>query len=324
MESEKKLLSIIVPVYNEEKNVPLFYEKIKVVLDALNYAWEIVFINDGSRDNSIFELEKIAEKDARVRMIDFSRNFGKEIAVTAGINSCRGDACIVLDADLQHPIEMIPEFIKKWEAGVEVVVGVREKNKGEGFIKKAGSYFFYKMINRISDMEIVTRATDFRLIDRVVIDEFNKLSERNRMTRALIDWLGFRREYIQFEANERIHGVPAYSFWKLVHLAFNSVISFSLFPLKLAGYLGVIITFLSGILGVFIILDRYIFKEVGFSGSAILAVVILFLIGIVLICLGLIALYIANIHAEVTNRPMYIVRKKKRVIPESLRSHNIS
>lgn len=161
-------------------------------------------------------------------------------------------------------------------------------------------------------MEIVTRATDFRLLDRVVIDEFNKLSERNRMTRALIDWLGFRRDYVYFEANERIHGIPSYNFWKLVQLAFNSMISFSLFPLKLAGYLGIIITFLSGLLGIFIMVDRYVIKELGFSGTAILAVVILFLIGIVLICLGLIALYIANIHAEVTNRPMYIVRRNKK------------
>jgi dolichol-phosphate mannosyltransferase len=309
MESEKKLLSIIVPVYNEEKNVPLFYEKIQTVLVTLPFEWELIFINDGSRDKSLVELEKLSQKDSRVRVLDFSRNFGKEIAVTAGINHCRGVACIILDADLQHPIEKIPEFIAKWENGAEVVVGVREKNKGEGLVKKIGSYFFYKVINRISEMEIVTRATDFRLLDRVVIDEFNKLSERNRMTRALIDWLGFRREYVNFEANERIHGVPAYSFWKLVRLAFNSMISFSLFPLKLAGYLGISITFLSGLLGILITIDRYGTRQFNFSGSVILAVVILFLIGIVLVCLGLIALYIANIHAEVTNRPMYIVRK---------------
>lgn len=311
MDSEKKLLSIIVPVYNEEKNVPLFYEEIQVVLNALDYAWEIIFVNDGSGDKSLVELERLSQKDSRVRVLDFSRNFGKEIAVTAGINHCCGVACIILDADLQHPIEKIPEFIAKWENGAEVVVGVREKNKGEGLVKKIGSYFFYKVINRISEMEIVTRATDFRLLDRVVIDEFNKLSERNRMTRALIDWLGFKRGYVNFEANERIHGVPAYSFWKLVRLAFNSIISFSLFPLKLAGYLGIFITFLSGLLGILITIDRYGTRQFNFSGSVILAVVILFLIGIVLICLGLIALYIANIHAEVTSRPMYIVRRKK-------------
>lgn len=309
--NEEKLISIIVPVYNEEKNIPLFYEKIQAVLSSSSYLWELVFINDGSRDKSFVELEKISREDGRVSVIDFSRNFGKEVAVTAGINQCAGNACVILDADLQHPIEKIPEFIEKWENGAEVVVGVRKKNKGEGLIKKIGSYFFYKMINRISDMEIITRATDFRLLDRVVIDEFNKLTEKNRMTRALIDWLGFRREYIYFEANERIHGAPSYSFLKLMRLAFNSMISFSFFPLRLAGYLGIAITIISALLGIFMFITNYVTRSLNFSGSAILAVIILFLIGIVLICLGFIALYIANIHTEVSGRPMYIIRKAK-------------
>jgi len=313
--SEKKLISIIVPVYNEEKNVPLFYEKIKPILEALSYDWELLFVNDGSRDKSIVELEKLEKADARVRVIDFSRNFGKEVAVTAGINFAKGDACIILDADLQHPIEKIPEFIAKWEKGVEVVVGVREKNKGEGWVKKIGSYLFYKLINRISEMEIITRATDYRLLDRVVIDEFNRLTEKNRMTRALIDWLGFRREYIYFEANERIHGVPAYNFWKLVKLAFNSVVSFSLVPLKLAGYLGMFITLFSGTAGLYILLGKYIFHThfaSTFSDAENLAIMIVFLVGIILVSIGLLALYIANIHIEVANRPLYIVRKTKK------------
>jgi dolichol-phosphate mannosyltransferase len=188
---------------------------------------------------------------------------------------------------------------------------VRNKNKGEGLVKKIGSYFFYKIINRISDMKIVSQATDFRLIDRIVINEFNKMSERNRMTRALIDWLGFKRDYIYFDANARIHGKASYSFWKLVRLAFNSMISFSLFPLRIAGYLGIFITIFSGLLGIFMFTTNYVTGTVDFSGPAILAVMILFLIGIVLICLGLIALYIANIHAEVSNRPLYVARKPK-------------
>jgi polyisoprenyl-phosphate glycosyltransferase len=217
----------------------------------------------------------------------------------------------MIDADLQHPAEVIREFLGKWEKGAEVVIGVREKNKGESFAKKAGSFLFYKIINCISDTKIVPNATDFRLIDRVVIDEFNKMTERNRMTRALIDWMGFRRDYIFFKANERLHGVASYSYLKLFRLAFNSMISLSLFPLKLAGYLGIIITFLSGILGIFIFTSQYIMHTMNYSGSAILAVIILFLIGIVLICLGLIALYIANIHSEVVNRPLYVIRKRK-------------
>jgi dolichol-phosphate mannosyltransferase len=306
-----KLISIIVPVYNEEKNISDLYADLKELFVKLSYDFEVIFINDGSTDKSYGILEVIAKKDQRVSIIDFSRNFGKEIATTAGVHSCQGDACIMIDADLQHPVEKIPEFIEKWEKGAEVVIGVREKNRGEGLIKKFGSYLFYKIINRISDTKIVSRATDYRLLDRVVIDEFNKLTEKNRMTRALIDWLGFRRAYVHFNANARKHGQPSYSFWKLMRLAFNSIISFSLFPLRLAGYLGIIITFLSGILGIFIFITRYITSGYYFSGPAILAVIILFLIGIVLICLGLIALYIANIHSEVNNRPLYVIRKHK-------------
>lgn len=310
--NENKLISIIVPIYNEEKNIPVLHGKLDEITKKLNYNFELVLVNDGSLDKSIVELRKLEELDSRIKIIDFSRNFGKEIATTAGINLCQGDACIMIDADLQHPVEVIGEFLEKWEKGAEVVIGVREENKGEGFVKKAGSFFFYKIINRISDTNIVPNATDFRLIDRVVIDEFNKMTERNRMTRALIDWMGFRRVYIHFKANERLYGTASYSYVKLFRLAFNSMISLSLFPLKLAGYLGVIITILSGLLGIFIFITRYVTNTLDYSGSAILAVIILFLIGIVLVCLGLIALYIANIHAEVVNRPLYVIRTKKK------------
>lgn len=309
--NEKKLISIIAPIYNEEKNIPILYERLSGTTGELGYDFEFIFVNDGSQDKSIEELRKLENRDSKVAVIDFSRNFGKEVATTAGINKCQGSAAIMIDADLQHPVEKISEFLEKWESGAEVVIGVRNKNKSEGFIKKMGSYWFYKLINSISDMKIVSQATDFRLLDRIVIDEFNKLGERNRMTRALIDWLGFRREYVYFDANPRIHGEAGYSFWKLVRLAFNSIVSFSLFPLRIAGYMGIIITFLAGILGIFIFITRYVTGALYFSGPAILAVIILFLIGIVLVCLGLIALYIANIQVEVMGRPLYVIRNKK-------------
>lgn len=311
---DKKLISIISPIFNEEKNIPILYNKLKEATVSLPYDFEFIFVNDGSCDKGIDELKKLEEDDSRVKVIDFSRNFGKEIATTAGINNCQGDACLMIDSDLQHPVEMISEFISKWEQGAEVVVGVRKKNQGEGLVKKIGSYLFYKIINSISDMKIVSQATDFRLLDRAVIDEFNKLTERNRMTRALIDWMGFRRDYVYFTANPRINGKATYSFWMLMRLAFNSMISFSLFPLRLAGYLGMIITIMSGMIGIFIFVTKYITGTMYFSGPAILAVIILFLIGIVLICLGLIALYIANIHSEVSNRPLYIIRKSNKPI----------
>ncbi|EKE18539.1 MAG: hypothetical protein ACD_9C00301G0001 [uncultured bacterium] len=311
-----KKISIVIPAYNEEKNIGLIYSKIKNVFFAYaeKYEFEMIFVNDGSTDGTLKEIEKLASADENVKYIDFSRNFGKEIATTAGINNSQGDACIMIDADMQHPAEIIPEFLSKWEQGAEVVVGVRNKNKSTGLFKKMCSAIFYKIINKIAEIEIVPNATDFRLLDRVVVDEFNRLNETHRMTRALIDWLGFKREYIYFEANKRMHGTPSYSFWKLLGLAMNSFVSLSLVPLKLAGYLGIVITFISGVAGSYILIGKYFFGwrfASTFSDSENLAILIVFLVGIILTSIGLISLYVANIHGEVINRPMYVVRKKK-------------
>ena len=280
----------------------------------MNYNYEIIFVDDGSSDNSVDEIKKLADTDENVFYFEFSRNFGKEIATSAGINNAKGDAVIMLDADLQHPPKLIPEFLKKWESGAEIVVGIRNKNKGEGLIKKFGSFLFYKIINLISATKIIPRSTDYRLLDKVVIREFNRFTERSRMTRGLIDWLGFRRDYIYFNAEQRINGNAGYSVFKLIKLALSGFISLSLFPLKFAGYLGIAIVLFSGPLGVFIFIEKYILNDpwgFSFSGPAILAVIILFLIGIVLACLGLIALYIGNIQNEVMNRPLYVLRSKK-------------
>ncbi|KKP89931.1 MAG: Glycosyl transferase family 2 [Candidatus Moranbacteria bacterium GW2011_GWC2_37_73] len=311
-----KKISIIIPAYNEEKNIPLIYIELQEVFKKCSdkYVFNILFINDGSLDNTIGEMEKLAQVDQDVKFIDFSRNFGKEVATTAGLNNCDGDACIMLDGDLQHPVELIPEFIAKWENGAEVVVGIRNKNKSNGFFKKIGSNIFYKVINKIAEIEIIPNATDYRLLDRVVVDEFNRLTETNRMTRALVDWLGFRRAYINFNANERIHGNASYSFWKLFKLAMNSFVSLSLFPLQLAGNLGIVITLVSGLAGFYILLGKYFFRTPfasTFSDAENLAILLVFLVGIILISIGLMALYIANIHKEVINRPMYVMRKKK-------------
>lgn len=312
---EKKLISIIIPAYNEEKNIPLIYAELQKVFKLLGqYDFEIFFVNDGSIDGTLAEIEKLASVDAKVKYIDFSRNFGKEIATTSALNNCQADACIMLDADLQHPVNLIPEFIAKWEQGVEVVVGIRKRNQKASWIKRICSAFFYKIINKISEVEILPNATDFRLLDRIVISEFNRFTETNRMTRALIDWLGFKREYIDFEANERINGTASYGFWKLFKLALNSFVSLSLVPLQLAGYLGSAITLFSGIAGFYILLGKYFYHTPfasTFSDSENLAILIVFLVGIILMSIGLMALYIANIHGEVINRPMYVIRKKR-------------
>ncbi|KKR11936.1 MAG: Glycosyl transferase family protein [Candidatus Wolfebacteria bacterium GW2011_GWC2_39_22] len=311
-----KLISIIIPAYNEEENIPLVYQELlKTFENCPDYLFEMLFINDGSTDQTSEKIEKLIEVDNRVSLIDFSRNFGKEVATTAGLNCCKGDACIMIDADLQHPISLMPEFIKKWELGYDVVVGIRNKNKSTSWLKKTGSSVFYKIINRIAEIEVVPNATDFRLVDRIVIDEFNRFTESRRMTRALIDWLGFKRDYIHFDANDRMNGEASYSFWKLFTLALNSFISLSLLPLKLAGNLGIAITFLSGIAGLYILLGKYFFHTrfaSTFSDAENLAILIVFLVGIILISIGLIALYVANIHGEVINRPMYVIRKKRK------------
>lgn len=310
------LISIIIPVFNEEKNIPLIYKELVDIFRNLKGVCEteLIFINDGSKDKSGQIIEELAKTDKRVKYVEFSRNFGKEIAVSAGFRFAKGNAAIMVDADLQHPPKLIPEFIEKWENGSEIVVGIRSKNNGASLTKRIGSKFFYRIIKKISGVEIIPNATDFRLLDRAVVDELNNFTERNRMTRSLIDWLGFKRDYIYFEADSRVNGNAGYNISKLFRLAMDGIVSLSLFPLKLAGYLGSFITVVSGMLGLFIFIEKYIFKDpwqMHFSGSAILAVIILFLVGVVLICLGLIALYIAHIHAEVINRPIYVIRSKK-------------
>ena len=308
-----KSITIIIPAYNEESSLRSIYSTVNDSVKDLEYDFIFLFVNDGSTDSTDKVLQQLKIEDARVQILEFTRNFGKEAAVTAGIRSSQGAACIIIDADLQHPPEFIPEFIKKWEAGAEVVVGVRDNNNGEGFVKRHGSSMFYKLMALLSDTPITPKATDYRLLDRAVIDAFSELRERNRMTRALIDWLGFKETFIHFKADERYAGKSPYSNLKLVKLAVASVVSFSLFPLRVAGYLGILITFLSSILGIFIALNKYVFADpfgYKFTGTALLTTIIIFFIGIILICLGLIALYIANIHDEVVNRPMYVVRNK--------------
>jgi polyisoprenyl-phosphate glycosyltransferase len=317
-----KQINIIVPCYNEEKNLEHFYNEISEELSNIkNYNFTLLFVNDGSSDNTLYYIKKIQvknnsrkEEDLRVSFLDFSRNFGKEAATSAGIeNSTNSDALIMIDADLQHPIEKIKEFISIWEDGAEVVVGVRSKNEKAGLIKTIGSKIFYKVMNAVGETEITPNATDFRLIDKKVILEFCKLTEHNRITRGLIDWMGYKREYLEFTANERFAGIASYSFSKLVKLALTSFVSHSLLPLKLAGYLGFFTTLFSGLLGLFIIIEKYFLLDpfnLRISAITQLAVLIVFLIGIILCCLGLIALYIGLISADTQKRPLFIVREK--------------
>lgn len=306
-----KLISFIVPVHNEVKNIPLLLHEVQQVAKGGHYDYELIFVNDGSTDGSTAVIDMMADAHPEIRHIEFSRNFGKEAATTAGLHAARGDAAICFDADLQHPLKLIPEFIRKWEEGADVVVGVRRQSKSDGLVKRLGSYWFYKIINQISETQIVPQSTDYRLIDRAVLDQFNTFPERGRLTRGLIDWLGFKREYIAFDAAERQHGNPAYGIVRLTRLAINSFLSFSLFPLRLAMYLGIVIVLLSGALGsvmLYALFDTT--DQFYFTGPAMLATAILFLVGVVLVCQGLLAFYIGQIYQEVQGRPLYVVRSR--------------
>lgn len=318
--STTPLLSLVIPCFNEAANLKPFLKACEVALPK-GYLYELIYVDDGSSDTTTVQLEALRSKrpDIVVKTLEFSRNFGKEVAITAGLNYAQGHAAIIIDADLQHPPAVIPQFISAWQAGADVVVGVRTLDKSYApWFKRQGSRLFYKIINLLSPIEIMPNATDFRLIDRLVIDEFNRFSERNRMTRGLIDWLGFNRQYVTFTPASRLHGTAGYSFRKLTGLALNSIVSMSLIPLKFAGYIGLLITLLFGTLGSLITIEMFVFNDplhLRVANSVDLAVLILFLIGIVLMALGLLGLYITTIHTEVTNRPLYVIRPTRTARP---------
>lgn len=314
-----KLVSIIIPVYNEAPNIRALHREIARYIDQLAYQFEIIFVDDGSTDDSMIQLERLARHDRRIRLVEFARNFGKEAAISAGLHAARGDAAIMIDADLQHPPNKIAAFLKEWQKGADVVVGIRRYSKDEGWFKRWSSARFYQIMQHIAHTKITPHASDFRLVDRKVMDVFARLTERNRITRGLIDWLGFRRTYVHFEAGTRLAGQRAYTLRKLFALALNSFTTYSLMPLKLAGYLGIIILSTATPAAIAMYLERYIMNDPlhwEIRGTAMLAILLVMLVGLVLACLGLISLYIANIHAEVTNRPLYVVRRHIDDIPE--------
>ncbi len=306
----QSLISFIIPVHNERENLEWHHAKILKHLKTLDITFEVIYVNDGSTDDSLSILKKLG-KDTHTHFISFSRNFGKEAATTAGLRKAKGDAVIIIDADGQHPIEMIDTFIEEWQSGNQVVIGVRKSNAGEGFIKAYGSRLFYAFLRVLNtDNSTVSGLTDFRLIDRRVVDEFNKLTEHNRITRNLIDWLGFKRKLVPFHAHERHAGVASYSLRKLIKLAIDGIIKHSTSPLKFIGGIGFVISLGSAILAAFIVIEQYILHDplqIHTTGTALLAIFLSFMVGIVLVCQGLLALYIENVYYETQNRPLFIV-----------------
>jgi dolichol-phosphate mannosyltransferase len=314
-----QVISIVVPVHNESLNIRPLYQEVRQQLQRLKYQFELIFVDDGSTDNSVAEIERLAKRDKRIHLIELARNFGKEPAVTAGLNHATGDAALMIDADLQHPPHLIGKFIGEWKKGADVVVGVKQYDKRESWLKRFTSRMFYGLFRRVArDVALTPHGTDFRLVDRKVIDAFNQLSEHNRITRGLIDWLGFKRSYVHFKTEMRRNGRPSYNYRSLVTLAINTFTAYSLLPLKIAGYLGWAILLTATPAGILLYVEQYIMNDpmhFNVSGTGMLGLLLLVLIGMVLVCLGMMALYIAHIYAEVTNRPLYVVRRRRYTEP---------
>lgn len=308
----KKTIAIIVPVYREASNLPLLYKRLEEVTAGLpEYEWEYILVNDGSPDNSLEVLHQLAQQDRKFKVLDLSRNFGKEIALTAGVHEAENvDAVICMDADLQHPPELIPKLLAEWQKGAEIVATIRTSIEKQPVLRKLGSYLYYWLMSKISGLQMVSQTTDFRLYDKKVVAAFRHATERERMFRGIMDWMGFRKVYVEFKADARNEGQAGYSYANLWRLAINSITSFSLWPLRLTGYLGALITGISGLL-LFWMLGNYLFNSKWiYTPLAIVVVANTFLIGIVLMSIGLVALYIGTIHTEVINRPLYIVRER--------------
>jgi dolichol-phosphate mannosyltransferase len=307
-------ISLVIPVYNEEKGFPKFFEgSLFPEVKNLHTDYEIIFVNDGSKDRTLKILKDLTDKHKNLKLINFSRNFGKEMALTAGIRHATGDAIITIDADGQQPPELLPEFIKKWQAGAEIVTGVRTKYQKHGFLARAGSKLFYKLLPLLGVKRIPAGSTDYRLISKNVQEVFNEFTERNRITRGLIDWLGFQQDFVRYKYQNRIAGKPSFNFKKLFKLAIDSFVSLSTTPLVIFGWIGAFITFFSGCIGLFIIVQQGILGDplgLKWSSATALGVFISFLVGLVLISQSITAIYISHIHAETKNRPPFVIDKR--------------
>ncbi|PUA36112.1 glycosyltransferase [Paenibacillus elgii] len=300
--------SVIIPVYNEEAVLHETYRRLKQVMSQTSESYELLFVNDGSRDRSGAIIKEISAWDETVKLINFSRNFGHQIAITAGMDYASGEAIIVIDADLQDPPELILEMIAKWQEGNDVVYAKRLERKGETFFKKQTARLFYRVLRAATDISIPLDTGDFRLIDRKVCDEMKRLPEKSRFVRGLVSWVGFRQTAVEYVRDERLAGETKYSLQKMIKLSMDGLTSFSFKPLKLAGYAGGLLS-LSSLLYLAVVLYFKLFDGKAIAGWHLLAILQLFLTGFMLVMFGMLGEYIGRIYDEARDRPLYIVRE---------------
>lgn len=307
--SNNQLISIVAPIYNEAGNIRELHRRISSVMETTAEPWELILVNDGSTDGSAELLRVLyAEDPKHVRVVHFSRNFGHAMAVTAGMDYASGQAVILIDADLQDPPEMLPDMIRKWKEGYEVVYAVRAKREGESWFKLTTASLFYRILYRITDVDIPLDTGDFRLMDRSVVDVVETMRERTRFLRGMVSWVGFRQTGVTYTRDKRYTGETKYTFRKMLQFAWDGITGFSYFPLQVATYLGFAIAVMSALAILIVVYLRAFANAEPLEGQATTLVVVLFLGSVQLISLGIIGEYLGRIYNEVKERPLYIVR----------------
>lgn len=303
------LLSIVVPVYNEEKNIPLIYGRLLPICEAsAEGSYEVIFVNDGSRDASEKIIGELASKNPAVKYIFLSRNFGHQQAVSAGLDYAKGLYTVIMDGDLQDPPELIPEMLNKAKEGFEVVYARRKARKGESAFKKITARWFYRLLRKLTQIEIPVDTGDFRLMHRKVTDVVKRMPEKNKFLRGQVAWVGFRQSYVEYDRDPRQHGNSGYPLGKMIKFALHGITGFSDVPLRLATWLGFLVSGISVLIGFYALYSRFVIKEY-VPGWASLMLSMLFLGGVQLICLGIIGEYLSRMYHDIRNRPLYVVRE---------------
>jgi glycosyltransferase involved in cell wall biosynthesis len=301
-------LSVVIPLYNEELNIDCLFERLESVLNRLNMSYEIVGVNDGSKDNTLGRLVEHHRRNPAIKVVGLSRNFGKEIALTAGIDYTSGKAVVPIDADLQDPPELIEELVAKWREGYDVVCATRLSRQGESWLKRFTANAFYRVIERMSPVPIPRNTGDFRLLDRRVVEALKTLPERTRFMKGLFAWVGFKQTSIFFERPQRYKGTTKWNYWRLWNFALDGITSFSFLPLKVWSYMGLIVSAISLIYALYLVIRTFIFG-IDVPGYASLMVAVLFMGGVQLISLGVIGEYLGRVYQDVKGRPLYLVRE---------------
>ena len=301
-------ISVIIPVYNEEDNVQHLYQRLSSVMQELKVSYELIFVNDGSRDNSLALIKLLAKKHTEVKFIDFSRNFGHQVAVTAGLDKTIGNSVVIIDADLQDPPELIGEMYQKWKEGYEVIYAKRKTREGESFLKLWTAKLFYRILGKLTSISIPVDTGDFRLIDKKIVEVLREMPEKNKFLRGQISWIGFNQTFVSYERQKRQSGETGYTYRKMLNFALDGITAFSDVPLKIVTYFGFIVSIFSFFVAIYALYSKFILEDY-VQGWTSLIITILFLGGIQMIAIGIIGEYLSRMNHNIRNRPLYIIRE---------------